>query len=74
VEIGKTIGVYEIVTPPDEHRVIIYQWAYYTSGHPVPSSDLEDAKFFSKEEVKALVNDNLSTPLVTKVLQDIGWA
>ncbi len=73
VKIDKTIGIYEIITPPDEHRLIIYWWAHYISGDLIPSSDLEDAKFFSRKEIRVLVNDNLSTSLTAKVLYDIGW-
>ena len=74
VKIGNKIGVYEIVTPPDEHRVIIYWWAYYEGGDIKPSSDIVDAKFFSKEEVRSIVESNESTEIVTKVLRDVGWA
>jgi 8-oxo-dGTP diphosphatase len=73
VKAEKIIGVYEILNPPNEHRVIVYCWADYLSGMVKPSSDLLDAKLFSKEEVKAIVERGESTEIVSKVLKDIGW-
>jgi ADP-ribose pyrophosphatase YjhB (NUDIX family) len=68
-EIGKQIGVYEIIDNPNEHRIIIYNWAYSVRGNLKPSSDISELKFFSKEELHSLE----LTPIVKRVLQDIGW-
>jgi 8-oxo-dGTP diphosphatase len=74
IDIEKMIGVYEIITPPDQHRVIIYWWANYRSGSVNPSSDILDAKFFSKEEVHSIVLKGDTTEIILRVLKDIGWA
>lgn len=74
IDIEKMIGVYEIITPPDQHRVIIYWLANYQSGEVKPSSDISDAKFLSKEEVKSIINKGDSTDIIIRVLEDIGWA
>ena len=68
-EIGKQIGVYEIIDNPNEHRIIIYNWASPIGGSLKPSSDISELNFFSKSELTELG----LTPIVKKVLQDIGW-
>ncbi len=68
-EIGKQVGVYEIIDDPHEHRIIVYNWAYPLEGEPKPSSDISELKFFSKSELSTLA----VTPIVEMVLRDIGW-
>src|SRR5882762_3146227 len=34
VEVSDTFKVYEIVNPPNEHRIVIYSWAKATGGTP----------------------------------------
>jgi ADP-ribose pyrophosphatase YjhB (NUDIX family) len=72
IEPKELIGVYEIIQP-SEHRIVVYWWADWVSGELKPSSDLMDAKFLSKEEVKKLVEEGKCTEIVMKVLKDIGW-
>ncbi len=73
VQPGGTIGVYEILNPPNEHRVIVYRWAEYRSGDIRPSSDILEAKFFSKDEVKEAAARGEVTEIVSQVLKDVGW-
>src|SRR5688500_7369833 len=47
VTVGEFIGVYEVIEPPDNHRVIIYSFCDYKGGEIRPSSDLLEAKFFT---------------------------
>jgi 8-oxo-dGTP diphosphatase len=68
VEVGPQFKVYEIVNPPNEHRIVIYSWARVTGGAPKASDDLSDVRFFTAEE---LGNIPL-TPLVRTVLKDAG--
>jgi ADP-ribose pyrophosphatase YjhB (NUDIX family) len=71
VEVGEPFRVYEIVNPPNEHRIVIYSWATVTEGTqdtPRASDDLLDVKFFSPEEL----SDVLVTPFVRRVLEDAG--
>ncbi|HET6931214.1 MAG TPA: NUDIX domain-containing protein [Candidatus Acidoferrum sp.] len=68
VEVGPQFRVYEIVNPPNEHRIVIYSWAKVFAGTPRASDDLSDVKFFSPDEL-----GNLElTPLVRRVLEDAG--
>ena len=67
-EIGEQIGVYEIITPSIEHRIIIYSWAHPIKGDLQPSSDISELRFFSKNELTKIE----LTPIVKKVLQDVG--
>jgi 8-oxo-dGTP diphosphatase len=66
VEVGDQFKVYEIVNPPNEHRIVIYSWARVTGGDPKASDDLSDVRFFAKDELKEIV----LTPLVRRVLAD----
>ncbi len=68
VEVGPLFKVYEIVNPPNEHRIVIYSWAKVVGGTPNASDDLSQVRFFRAEELDSLP----LTPLVRKVLQDAG--
>ncbi|PYU33169.1 MAG: hypothetical protein DMG28_09060 [Acidobacteria bacterium] len=68
VEVGDQFGVYEIINPPNEHRIVIYSWGKVTEGTPKASDDLSEARFFSVEEL----GDVPLTPLVRRVLEDAG--
>ena len=48
----KQLKTYEIINKPDEHRIIIYWSADYDKNSVQSETDLTDAKFFSKEEIK----------------------
>ncbi len=75
-ELGLTIevvrlagkGVYHIL-PPDRHRIIIYSIATIIDGIITPSSDISEASFFTKDELKKLD----ITDVVRKVLFDSDW-
>src|SRR6266849_8301203 len=62
VEVGEPFRVYEIVNPPNEHRIVIYSWAKVIGGTPKASDDLLDVKFFSPEELQHIS----LTPLVRR--------
>src|SRR5260370_33176721 len=46
VEVGEPFKVYEIVNPPNEHRIVIYSWAKVVGGTPKASDDLMEVRFF----------------------------
>jgi ADP-ribose pyrophosphatase YjhB (NUDIX family) len=64
--------VYELINPPNEHRVIVYLNAMHLSGEPVPSSDLSEVKFFPPSQLKDLSERKLISPFVEAVLRDSG--
>jgi acetyl-CoA carboxylase carboxyl transferase subunit beta len=66
VEVQNQFGVYEIVNPPTEHRIVIYSWGKVVGGKAKGSDDLSEVKFFSLREL----GDVPTTPLVRRVLQD----
>jgi 8-oxo-dGTP diphosphatase len=68
VEVGDQFRVYEIINPPNEHRIVIYSWGKARAGIPKASDDLSDVRFFSVEEL----GDVPLTPLVRGVLEDAG--
>lgn len=68
VEVGSQFRVYEIVNPPNEHRIVIYSWAKVIGGTPKASDDLSEVRFFGSDEL----GDISVTPLVRRVLEDAG--
>jgi 8-oxo-dGTP diphosphatase len=69
IEVQGQFRVYEIVNPPDEHRIIIYSWGRARGGIPKASDDLSDVRFVPVEEL----GDLMTTPLVRQVLADAGF-
>jgi 8-oxo-dGTP diphosphatase len=69
VDVGSQIGVFEIVRPPDEHRVIVFSWARAVAGNLISGSDLSSTRFCSRDDIRRL---ELS-PIVRDVLQRAGW-
>ena len=69
VEVQNQFRVYEIIKPPDEHRIIIYSWARVRGGCLTPADDVSEVKFVSLGELGELP----LTPLVRQVLQDAGY-
>src|SRR5580704_19175126 len=68
VEVGLQFRVYEIVNPPNEHRIVIYSWAKVVAGTLKASDDLSAVRFFRAEELGQIA----LTPLVRRVLEDAG--
>jgi len=68
VEVSGQFGVYEIINPPSEHRLVIYSWARVIGGIPRASDDLSEIRFFPLQEL----GDVPTTPLVRRVLSDAG--
>ena len=70
IEIIRLAGnrLYYIIEP-DEHRIIVYSIARVVKGDISPSSDISEARFFTRDELKNIE----ITPVVTQVLRDEGW-
>jgi len=66
VEVRDLFRVYEILNPPNEHRIVIYSWAKVIGGTPKASDDLSEVRFFLPQEL----GDIPLTPLVRRVLED----
>jgi 8-oxo-dGTP diphosphatase len=69
VEVQGQFRVYEVVSPPNEHRIVIYSWARAVGGDLNPSDDISEVKFVSLHELGNLP----LTPLVRQVLADAGF-
>jgi 8-oxo-dGTP diphosphatase len=69
VEVGDRFNVYEIINPPNEHRIVIYSWAKVVGGAAKASDDLSELKFFELKELGEVP----VTPLVRQVLIDAGY-
>ena len=52
VEVRTRLGVFEIINPPDEHRIIVYSEAVPTGGQLAASSDLLDVRWFTPRELE----------------------
>src|ERR1700722_2958236 len=69
VEVGDHFNVYEIINPPNEHRIVIYSWGKVVGGEPKASDDISELKFFELDELGEVP----VTPLVHRVLVDAGF-
>ena len=65
VEVGDHFNVYEIINPPNEHRIVIYSWGKVVGGEPKASDDISELKFFELDELGEVP----VTPLVRRVLR-----
>lgn len=64
---------YEIISPPNEHRIIIYWSADYKKNTIKSGSDILNAKFYNRDEIKYLNSLNKLSDITKKVLSDNGW-
>ena len=69
VEVGRRFNVYEIINPPNEHRIVIYSWGKVVGGEAKASDDISELKFFELDDL----GDVPVTPLVRRVLTDAGF-
>lgn len=69
VEVGDHFNVYEIINPPNEHRIVIYSWGRVVGGQARASDDISELKFFRLDELGEVP----VTPLVRRVLIDAGF-
>jgi 8-oxo-dGTP diphosphatase len=69
VDVGDHFNVYEIVNPPNEHRIVIYSWGRVVGGEPKASDDISELRFFKLDELGEVP----VTPLVRRVLIDAGF-
>src|SRR5579864_1011557 len=69
VEVGEHFNVYEIINPPNEHRIVIYSWGRIVGGEAKASDDISELKFFELRELGEVP----VTPLVRRVLADAGF-
>jgi 8-oxo-dGTP diphosphatase len=69
VEAGEHFNVYEIINPPNEHRIVIYSWGKVVGGEAKASDDISELKFFELAEL----GDIPVTSLVRQVLVDAGY-
>ena len=69
VEVGDHFNVYEIINPPNEHRIVIYSWGRVLGGEARASDDISELRFFELDQL----GDVPVTPLVRRVLMDAGY-
>jgi 8-oxo-dGTP diphosphatase len=65
IDVEGQLGVWEIIEPPAEHRVIVYSIARLKGGELKASSDLSDVRFWDIRDLDAVD----LTPTVRKVLK-----
>jgi 8-oxo-dGTP diphosphatase len=70
VQVRGVLNVYELISAPNEHRVIVYLVAHHESGEPVAADDLSEVGFFTADDIRALSRAGEVSPFVEKVLQD----
>ena len=69
VAIMGQIGAYEIIAPPDEHRVIVFSRAAPVGGTLCAGTDLAEVRYFDRMELRTLE----VSEIVEQVLEEIGW-
>ena len=69
IEVQEQFRVYEVINPPDEHRIIIYSLARMCGGSLRAADDVSEVKFVTFDELGTLP----LTPLVRQVLRDAGY-
>lgn len=70
VVVSIQIGVFELIAPGQEHRVIVFHDALTVehSPTPVPAGDLTRAAFFDDMEIQSLEAFDMLSPLTSDVL------
>lgn len=69
ITVDGPIGAFEIVNPPTQHRIILYHWASPVGGTLTPSSDVDELRYVTKEELATMS----ITGVVAEVLKHVGW-
>ena len=69
----KQLKTYEIINKPYEHRIIIYWSAEHLNNSINSASDLKNAKFYSKLEIKELDRLGKLSSITRQVLLDNDW-
>ena len=68
IEVDGLYRVAEVIDPPREHRIILYVYCRAVSGELRPSTDISEARFFGKAQVRELIREGLTTPTVSGIL------
>lgn len=45
--VGGRLGIFELINPPDEHRIVLYSWGRVIAGELKAGDDLSEVAFFS---------------------------
>jgi len=69
----KQLKTYEIIDNSNEHRIIIYWSAKYNQNTIVSNSDLKNANFYTKNEIKNFYKQGKLSDITIKVLTDNNW-
>jgi ADP-ribose pyrophosphatase YjhB (NUDIX family) len=69
IAVEQQIGAFEIIEPPDEHRIIIYSWATPLGEGLHPASDISELRYCTRDQLAKL---DLSD-IVRRVASTIGW-
>lgn len=69
VAVTGQIGAYEIIEPPDEHRIIVFSRAAPVGGTLCAGTDLAEVRYFDRMELRTLD----VSEVVQRVLEEIGW-
>ncbi|MGD0812818.1 MAG: NUDIX domain-containing protein [Verrucomicrobiota bacterium] len=70
IDVQGVFNVFELINPPNEHRVIVYMNGSYRCGEPSASSDLSEIGFFHADELNEMSQRGLISPFVEKVLRE----
>jgi len=73
ISVREIATVKEIISPPHEHRVIVYVSADVVGGVERAGSDILEVGFFAREQLAEMAKANQLTPTVEATLREQGW-
>jgi ADP-ribose pyrophosphatase YjhB (NUDIX family) len=71
IEVERQIGVWEIIEPPAEHRVIVYSQARPVGGELRAATDLSDARYYLLDELDELDLTDTVRAVLRQIRSDI---
>ncbi len=73
VVLDDILYVHDIITLPDEHRVITYYEGRVVGGKLRKGSDLLAVDYFTREQIGTMIHQGEVSPAMVTVLERIGW-
>jgi 8-oxo-dGTP diphosphatase len=73
IAVREIATVKEVISPPNEHRVIVYVSADVVGGVERAGSDILEVGFFAREQLAEMAEANQLTPTVEATLREQGW-
>jgi 8-oxo-dGTP diphosphatase len=73
IRVEQIVHLAEIISPPNEHRIVIYVSAEVVGGDARAGSDLLEINYFRRDQLEQLAAEGQLTPTVQQTLGHLGW-